>query len=85
VASFVTGGVLNQLLFLQSGMELLFVWEKVRDIVPAWRQMLHNPRMLGHMEKVAQIAIEHMNQGNPEAYATWSTRIRGMAASTRPN
>ena len=36
-ASFITSGVLHQELFLQSGNELLFVWEKVRDFVPEWR------------------------------------------------
>ena len=34
VASFITGGVLNQELFFQSGHELLMVWEKIRDAVP---------------------------------------------------
>ena len=35
VASFLTSGVLNAELFYQSGRELLFVWERVRDIVPS--------------------------------------------------
>ena len=38
VASFLTSGVLNQELFYQSGRELLFTWERVRDVVPAIRE-----------------------------------------------
>src|SRR2546421_10350968 len=34
VASFVTSGVLNQELLFQSGMELLFVWERIRELLP---------------------------------------------------
>ena len=50
VASFVTSGVLNQELFFQSGRELLLVWERMRDILPALareelrRVRLHQPR-----------------------------------------
>src|SRR4051812_42011292 len=34
-ASFVTSGVLQRELFMENSRELLFVWERVRDIVPA--------------------------------------------------
>jgi hypothetical protein len=79
-ASFVTSGVLNQELFLQSGQELLYVWEKVRDIVPAYRQLSKNPMMWEHIERVANAAIERMNKANPEAYPEFSKRVRGAAA-----
>src|SRR5262245_51627764 len=36
-ASFVTAGVLNQDLFFQSNGELLFVWERTRPVVQAFR------------------------------------------------
>lgn len=76
-ASFVTSGVLHQDLFLQSGQELLFVWEKIRDILPAYRQLSKNPLMWEHIEKVAKAAIERLNKANPEAYAEFSKRVRG--------
>ena len=38
VASFLTSGVLNAELFYQSGRELLFVWERVRDIAAGVRE-----------------------------------------------
>ena len=43
VASFITGGVLNQDLFFQSGMELLFVWVRVRELIPHLREANKNP------------------------------------------
>jgi len=78
VASFITAGVLTPELFFQSGNELLFVWEKVRDFVPEWRTVANNPKILANMETVAKSAIEFMNRGNASAYETWATRVRGM-------
>ena len=78
VASFITSGVLHQELFLHSGGELLFVWEKIRDIVPEWRTAFGNPNIAGNLEKVSQGAIEFMNRGNPKAYETFSARVRGI-------
>jgi len=77
-ASFITSGVLHQELFLQSGNELLFVWEKVRDFVPEWRSKANNPKILANMETVAKSAIDFMNRGNPKAYEAFSMRVRSM-------
>ena len=44
VASFVTSGVLNKELFFESGRELLLVWERLRDVVPAIREDFKDPR-----------------------------------------
>ncbi len=40
VASFLTSGVVNQELFFQSGGEMIFVWERVRDVLPQMRATL---------------------------------------------
>ncbi len=77
-ASFITSGVLHQELFLQSGNELLFVWEKVRDFVPEWRTAAKNPKILANVETVAKAAIDFMNRGNPKAYEAFSARVRAM-------
>ena len=77
-ASFITSGVLHQELFLQSGNELLFVWEKVRDFVPEWRTQASNPKILSNMEVVAKAAIDYMNSGSPKAYEAFSARVRSM-------
>jgi len=79
-ASFVTSGVLNQELFLQSGGELLFVWTKISDVVPEMRKMFNSPKYLLNMETVAKAAIDNMNRGNPKAYEAFSARVKAMTA-----
>ena len=76
VASFLTSGVLNEELFFQSGMELLLVWERVRDVLPAAREAFHNPGMWKNLEVVAGRFIEYLNRTNPGAYEGFSARVR---------
>jgi len=78
-ASMVTSGVLNEDLFLESGGELLFTWEKVRHIVPESRTRMNNPGYLKNLETVAQAAIKRMWQ---EAYEAWSAMVRGTTTAT---
>ncbi len=77
VASFITSGVLNQNLFFQSGRELLFVWERIRDLVPERRQRLQDPTSFRNLEIVAQSFIQWMKSQGPESYAAFSKRVRG--------
>lgn len=77
VASFITSGVLNQELFFQSGRELLFVWERVRDLVPEMRETYKDPMYLRNFETVANSYIEYMNRQSPDMYAAFSKRVRG--------
>jgi hypothetical protein len=79
-ASFVTSGVLNRELFLQSGGELLFTWEKIKDLVPEMRQVFNAPKHLSNMETVAKAIIDNMNRGNPKAYEAFSARVKAMSA-----
>ena len=79
-ASFVTSGVLNRELFLQNGGELLFTWEKVKDVVPELRKTYNNPKHLANMETVAKAMIDNMNRGNPQAYEAFSARVKAMSA-----
>lgn len=79
-ASFVTSGVLNQELFLESGGELLFTWEKIKDLVPEMRKMFNSPKYLSNMETVAKALIDNMNRGNPKAYEAFSARVKAMSA-----
>ena len=79
-AAFVTSGVLNEELFLQTNGELLFVWEKVRDLVPQIRSMNKNPNYLKNLETVGTAAIKRMPA---EAYQNFSAMIKGMAAASR--
>jgi hypothetical protein len=77
VASFLTSGVLNPELFYQSGRELLFTWERVRDIVPAIRESYKHPRELKNIEDAAAAYIAWWNTHAPGAYDAFSKRIRG--------
>jgi len=79
-ASFVTSGVLNQELFLQSGGELLFVWTKIADLVPEMRKAFNMPKYLTNMETLAKTAIDNMNRANPAAYEAFSKRVKAMGA-----
>ena len=77
VASFLTSGVLNAELFYQTGRELLFVWERVRDFVPALRDTYKHPRELKNLEDAATAYIAWWNAHAPGAYDAFSKRVRG--------
>ncbi|MEX2301033.1 MAG: hypothetical protein WD733_08865 [Bryobacterales bacterium] len=77
VASFMTNGVLHQELFFESGGELLFVWERIRDVLPALRQANKNPRNLQNLQQVAEAYIEWFKSNSPGAYEAFSQRVRG--------
>ena len=77
VASFVTNGVLHQELFFEGNREFLFVWERVRDVVPELRKAFSNPIELKHLELIAEAYIQWWNRQAPGAYEAFSKRVRG--------
>ena len=77
VASFITSGVLDPELFYQSGRELLFVWERVRDIVPAIRESSATPREMKNLEDAATAYILWWNAQVPGAHDAFTKRVRG--------
>jgi hypothetical protein len=77
VGSFLTSGVLNPELFYQSGRELLFCYERVRDILPAVREAYGHPRELKNLELAAGAYIKWWNKVAPGSYAAFSKRVRG--------
>ena len=64
-------------LFYQSGRELLFVWERVRDILPKVREVNHHSRELKNLEDAAAAYISWWNQTSPGAFDAFSKRVRG--------
>lgn len=76
VASFITSGVLSQELFFQSGRELLLVWERLREILPALREKNKDPFAYANLEAVATAYIEHLDRKAPGTYAAFSARQR---------
>ncbi len=78
-ASFVTSGVLNQELFLENSGELMFVWERVRELVPQMRAMFKNPEAWKNLETVGNAAIERFkSKGGTEAYENFRNMNRSM-------
>src|SRR4051812_30796362 len=81
VASFLTSGVLNAELFYQSGREILFVWERVRDILPAVREKNGHARELKNLEEAATAYIGWWDHTSPRAHHAFSGRVRGKDRS----
>jgi len=79
-ASFVASGVLNEELFFHSGGELLFVLERVRELLPEFRQMMKNPRILSNAEQVGSSYVRWMTAQSPEWHATFAAMVRTMPA-----
>lgn len=76
-ASFVTSGVLNEALFYESGRELLFVWERARDYVAAFRAANNDPVYLRNLETVGQSFATRYRTSSPEGYDAFVKRVRG--------
>jgi hypothetical protein len=78
-SSFVVTGILNPELFYRSNkLELLFVYEKIRKMLPELREASKNPMQYGQMEQVAKGFIDYMNANVPEWYPNFATMIEKM-------
>jgi hypothetical protein len=76
-ASFVTHGVLNEALLYDSGRELLFVWERARDYVAAFRQANKDQTYLRNLETVAHAFATRYRTASPDGYEAFVKRVRG--------
>ena len=77
VASFLTSGVLNAELFYQSGRELLFVWERLRDLAPSFREQYKHQYEYKNLEAAAKTYIDWWTTQAPGAYEAFTARVRG--------
>jgi hypothetical protein len=77
-AAFITSGVLNQDLFFQTNGEMLFVWERLREIVPSYREFSKNPRSWHNLEVVGNAFIKWMESHGPEAYPAFQAMVKGV-------
>ena len=78
-ASFVNNGILHRDLFFESNRELLLVWERLRDILPAIRKSQNDPNVYHNLEIVAVLYVEWVKQRGPQAYEAFSQRIRARS------
>jgi hypothetical protein len=76
-ASLVTTGVLNEALFFESGRELLFVWERAKDYVAAYRQANNDQTYLRNLETVGLSFATRYRTASPEGYEAFVKRVRG--------
>jgi hypothetical protein len=68
-ASFVATGVLNPELFYRANnLELVFVWEKIRIILPELRAASKNLIQYRHLEEVGKSFLEYMKANAPDWY-----------------
>ena len=74
-ASFVTNGVLHRDLFVQNSRELLFVWIRISDFVPVWRERMGNPNYVRNFETVAAGMIEDEQRAG--SYEGFRKMVRG--------
>jgi hypothetical protein len=77
-AAFVTSGVLNQELFFETNGECLLVWERMRNVLPALRELFKNPKAFHNLEKVGNAFMQHVEAAGPEALPAFQARIAGM-------
>ncbi len=77
VASFLASGVLNFELFAASGNELLFVWTRIRKLLPEVRAAFKSQRVYENLEKAGQMMIDRINATDPGAYAFFEERVNG--------
>jgi hypothetical protein len=82
--SFVTAGVLNQDLFLESSGELLFVWERLRHIVPSLREFTKNPKAYHNLETVATAFAKQFEARGPGAYEAFQAMVKGVRTPGGP-
>jgi hypothetical protein len=81
--SFVTAGVLNRELLFESSGELLGVWEKLRHVMPGFRQVTKNPKAFHNLEVVGTAGIEYLKSRGPEAYEGFQSMMQAASAAAK--
>jgi hypothetical protein len=80
-ASFVVHGALDPELFYESNQELLFLWERVHELLPKLRELYRNPMSLKNVERVAGPFIDWWETRAPGAHAAFTNRISQIPPS----
>jgi hypothetical protein len=75
-------GALNRELFFELNGEFFAVWERMKKVVPQFREQFRMPTFLAHMEKAAQGYEGWMNKrapGHLEMMREWTQQMREAA------
>jgi hypothetical protein len=83
-ASFVVHGTLDRELFFENNQELLFLWERVRELLPRLREAYKNPMSLKNVEQVAGWFIDWWEARAPGAHAAFAARISQIPPTPPP-
>jgi hypothetical protein len=83
-ASFVVHGTLDRELFFENDQELLFLWERVRELLPRLRETYKNPMSLKNVEQVAGWFIDWWEARAPGAHAAFAARISQIPPTPPP-
>ena len=83
-ASFVASGIINAELFYRSNnTELLYVWERIRRMVPEMRQVGKNPLSYRNLEEVASGFIKFYAEHAPGYYENLVSMVEKTAAPAK--
>ncbi len=83
-ASFVANGILHPELYFQNHQEMLFVWERIRDVVAEARAQTKNPNLAVNIERVARDQVAWLERTSPGFFALFSERVRTRPAASPP-
>ena len=83
-ASFVVHHTLDREMFFESNQELLFLWERVKEMLPHLREAYQNPAGLKNVEQVAGWFIEWWEARAPGAHAAFAARISQIPPAPPP-
>jgi hypothetical protein len=75
VASFITSGVLSRDIFFQNTRELLLVYLRIQNLLPAIREMYKDPFAMHNLEAVAKEYMEWMNNRAPGSFEAFAGRV----------
>jgi len=64
-AGLVNRGLIDDELFFESSGEAWFVWERIRELAPAYRAAMKNPHAWGQLEKLAKRMEQWQEQRAP--------------------
>lgn len=80
VASIVNRGMINDELFFESNGEIWVVWDRMRTIVPTWRNAFKNPTLFAGIEETCKRLEAWRERRAPGS----TTAMRQMMEQSRP-
>jgi hypothetical protein len=78
VGSIVNSGLIKQDFFFRNTGEFFGVWEKIKHLVPAAREVFKNPQMWENLELMATTYEEWMAKRAPEAIEVFRQRLKAI-------